>query len=91
MNVAALVITFLACALFSMTEGLFIQQPRCKCTKTIPMKFPDHLIVKMEKFQPGPHCKNTEIIATVKLIKLFTRCLNPDDVQVQNALKRNLV
>ncbi|XP_027034062.1 interleukin-8b.3 isoform X2 [Tachysurus fulvidraco] len=90
MNFAALVITFLACALFSMTEGLFIQQPRCQCTKTIPMKFPDHIIVKMGKFEPGPHCKNTEIIATVKLIKLFTWCLNPNDERVQDALKRNL-
>ncbi|XP_060781309.1 permeability factor 2-like isoform X2 [Neoarius graeffei] len=87
MNPLTLAITFLACALLSMTEGL-PSQPRCRCTETVSKEIPHHRIVKMEILQPGPHCKNTEIIATVKFRKEFEICLNPKAKWVQNALKR---
>ncbi|XP_034159172.2 interleukin-8-like [Pangasianodon hypophthalmus] len=87
MNPSALAVTLLACALLSMTEGLLIQ-PRCRCTETVPREISDHRIVKMERFQPGPHCKYIEIIATVKFRKEITLCLNPNDKWVQNALRR---
>ncbi|KAF4088965.1 hypothetical protein AMELA_G00060740 [Ameiurus melas] len=87
MNLSALAITFLACALLSMTEGLLIQ-PRCRCTKMEGKEIHDQRIVKMEIFQPGPHCRNTEIIATVKFRKEFKLCVNPNDPWVQKALKR---
>ncbi|XP_053485522.1 interleukin-8b.3 [Ictalurus furcatus] len=87
MNLSALAITFLACALLSMTEGL-LTQPRCRCTEMVTKEIPDHRIVKMETFQPGPRCRNLEIIATIKFRKVFTLCLNPKDAWVQKALKR---
>ncbi|KAM9501048.1 interleukin-8-like [Clarias gariepinus] len=85
MNLSALVITFLACALFSMTEGQV--QLRCQCTNKWQKEISVHKIVKIERFLPGPHCKNTEIIATVKFRKEIKLCLNPNHKWVQEILK----
>ncbi|XP_060729491.1 interleukin-8-like [Tachysurus vachellii] len=91
MNHSALVITFLTCALLAMTEGVPHMQPRCLCTKTMKREISDNRIVKIEIHQPGPHCINTEVIATVKFQNEMTLCLNPEDEWVQKALKkRNL-
>ncbi|KAF7706611.1 hypothetical protein HF521_019865 [Silurus meridionalis] len=87
MKRSALAITALACALLSMTEGLLIQ-PRCRCTGSVQKPISDDSIVKMEKFKPGPHCKNVEIIATVKFEEKRTLCFDPNAEWVQDALKR---
>ncbi|XP_046708406.1 interleukin-8-like [Silurus meridionalis] len=88
MKLLALAIIVLTCALLSLTEARLLIQPRCRCTETVQTYIPDDRIVKMEKFQPGPHCKNVEIIATVKYRKETTLCLNPNVKWVQDALKR---
>ncbi|KAG7330446.1 hypothetical protein KOW79_006668 [Hemibagrus wyckioides] len=88
MNPSALVITLFACALLSVTEGLLIPQPRCRCTETVSKEIPYHRIINIETFPPGPHCKNTEIIATVNLRKVVKLCINPKAEWVQNVLKK---
>ncbi|KAG7330445.1 hypothetical protein KOW79_006667 [Hemibagrus wyckioides] len=88
MNSSALVITFLTCALLAITEGVPHLQPRCLCTKTTAQEFSEDRIVKLEIFPPGPHCKDTEVIATVKFQREFKVCLNPDNIWVQNILKK---
>ncbi|KAM9501903.1 permeability factor 2-like [Clarias gariepinus] len=84
----ALAITFLTCALLAMTEGAPQLQLRCHCTETMTKEISNSRIVKLEIFQPGPHCKDVEVIATVKFRKEVTLCLNPKDKWVQNLLKR---
>ncbi|MCI4377169.1 hypothetical protein PGIGA_G00200520 [Pangasianodon gigas] len=71
-----------------MTEGVPALYHRCQCTDTVAREISDNRIVKLEIFQPGPHCKDIEVIATVKFRKEIKLCLNPNDKWVQNALKR---
>lgn len=39
-----------------------LPQPRCQCIKTVPNEIFDHRIMKIEIFQPGAYCRNTEIM-----------------------------
>ncbi|XP_060781288.1 interleukin-8-like isoform X2 [Neoarius graeffei] len=64
-------------------------QLRCQCTSIkVEQEISNDRIVKMEVFQPGPHCNEKEVIALVKFRKEVKLCLNPKDKWVQKALKR---
>ncbi|XP_030639614.1 interleukin-8-like [Chanos chanos] len=67
MNFCSSVIVFVA--VLSITEGMSLTgvgaDPRCRCIET-ESRFMGKLIEKVELFPPSPHCKDTEIIATLK-------------------------
>ncbi|KAL7841009.1 hypothetical protein SRHO_G00247000 [Serrasalmus rhombeus] len=56
-------------AVFTLTEGMSIPglgvEPRCRCSGTESKRI-GRLIESVELFPPNPHCKETEIIATLK-------------------------
>ncbi|XP_031415834.1 interleukin-8-like [Clupea harengus] len=60
--------TFLAACLV-VTEGMSLRgagvEPRCRCIGTESRRI-GKLISRVELFSPNPHCKDTEIIATLK-------------------------
>ncbi|XP_076150080.1 alveolar macrophage chemotactic factor-like [Alosa pseudoharengus] len=51
------------------TDGMSLQgagvEPRCRCIGT-ESRHIGKLIARVEMFSPSPHCKDTEVIATLK-------------------------
>ncbi|KAL2097688.1 hypothetical protein ACEWY4_006895 [Coilia grayii] len=62
-----IVIVLLGCLVI--TEGMSLRgagaEPRCRCIATENRRI-GKLIARVELFAPSPHCKDTEIIATLK-------------------------
>nr|QPD07667.1 Interleukin-8 [Piaractus mesopotamicus]QPD07669.1 interleukin-8 [Piaractus mesopotamicus] len=56
-------------AVFTLTEGMSLRgvgvEPRCRCSGTESRRI-GKLIEAVELFPPNLHCKETEIIATLK-------------------------
>ncbi|KAK1792433.1 hypothetical protein P4O66_012380 [Electrophorus voltai] len=56
-------------AFFTVSEGMSLRglgvEPRCRCSGTEHRRI-GKLIESIELFPPNPHCKDTEIIATLK-------------------------
>ncbi|XP_026101866.1 interleukin-8-like [Carassius auratus] len=81
---------FLICmTLLSITDAMAVgppvQQLRCQCVQMYAGKpFSPKIIQKVQMFPAGAHCKNVEIIAT---LKNGQTCLNPSDEWVKNILK----
>ncbi|XP_007229345.3 interleukin-8 [Astyanax mexicanus] len=54
---------------FTLAEGMSLHglgvEPRCRCSGTESRRI-GKLIESIELFPPNPHCKDTEIIATLK-------------------------
>ncbi|XP_046708118.1 interleukin-8-like isoform X1 [Silurus meridionalis] len=89
MSTSVLALTFFVCALLALTKaGLPPPQHRCRCTETVSKEISVHRIMKLEIFPPGAHCKDTEVIATVKFRKEMMLCLNPNEKWVQMIIKR---
>ncbi|XP_076869189.1 interleukin-8 [Brachyhypopomus gauderio] len=56
-------------AFFTLSEGMSLRglgvEPRCRCSGTESRRI-GKLIESIELFPPNPHCRDTEIIATLK-------------------------
>ncbi|XP_051993599.1 interleukin-8-like [Xyrauchen texanus] len=78
--------TILICmTLLSTTESRSLQQLRCNCIKTYSGKpIPIQKIQVLKVIYAGAHCKNMEIIATVKERET---CLNPTDIWVKTLME----
>ncbi|XP_037388835.1 interleukin-8-like [Pygocentrus nattereri] len=59
-----IVMVCLLLTVFPLTEGLGVD-PRCRCSGTESKRI-GRLIESVELFPPNLHCKETEIIATLK-------------------------
>ncbi|XP_026107109.1 interleukin-8-like [Carassius auratus] len=73
-STSAFMLLICTAALLSTTEGAKQIQLRCECIKTHSDPIPFKLIQSLRVNEAGPHCKNEEIIATMKK---GTTCLNP--------------
>ncbi|XP_052417967.1 interleukin-8 isoform X2 [Carassius gibelio] len=74
-SASAFMLLICTAALLSTTEGR--PKPmilRCQCIKTHSEPIPIDKITTLRVIPAGPHCKNEEIIATMKK---GTTCLNP--------------
>ncbi|KAL6467342.1 hypothetical protein MHYP_G00251460 [Metynnis hypsauchen] len=64
-----IVVVCLLLAVFTLSEGMSLRgpgvEPRCRCSGTESKRI-GRLIESVELFPPNPHCKETEIIATLK-------------------------
>ncbi|XP_037388834.1 interleukin-8-like [Pygocentrus nattereri] len=60
-----IVMVCLLLTVFPLTEGMGPPDLECRC-KTFESKRIGRLIESVELFPPNPHCKETEIIATLK-------------------------
>ncbi|XP_017537945.1 interleukin-8-like [Pygocentrus nattereri] len=89
MSATTLSIAFLTCVLLSMTEGrIIIKQPKCLCPSTYSKEIQLNRIQKFVIIAPGPHCRNLEVIFTVKnQKKVVDVCVNPSDQWVQDVMK----
>ncbi|XP_073691709.1 interleukin-8-like [Garra rufa] len=71
---SAFVLLICTAALLSTTEGSPTYL-RCKCLQTYSkQQIPAHRILSLRMIAAGPHCKNEEIIATMKKGET---CLDP--------------
>ncbi|XP_032873085.1 interleukin-8-like [Amblyraja radiata] len=59
---------------------------RCRCINTSSVFIHPKYMKKFEIFPSGPHCENTEIIATLILGRKI--CLNPESKWVKKMLKK---
>ncbi|XP_026123200.1 interleukin-8 [Carassius auratus] len=66
-------------------RGLGID-PRCRCIETESRRIGKH-IESVELFPPSPHCKDTEIIATLKESKKVI-CLDPKAPWVKKVIEK---
>ncbi|XP_010896850.2 permeability factor 2-like [Esox lucius] len=86
---ASLVALVLFC--LTITEGMSLSgisvEPRCRCIKTESRRV-GNLIAKVEIFPPSPHCKDTEIIATLKTHEDI--CLDPNAPWVKRFIDKLL-
>ncbi|XP_026107135.1 interleukin-8-like [Carassius auratus] len=74
-SASAFMLLICTAALLSTTDGR--PQPmllRCQCIKTYSKPIPVKKIQSLRVIPAGPHCKNVEIIATMRKGKM---CLNP--------------
>ncbi|XP_036439589.1 growth-regulated alpha protein-like [Colossoma macropomum] len=78
-------------AVFTLTEvcvnvcGLSVE-PRCRCSGTESRRIAK-LIERVELFPPNPHCKETEIIVTLKKTGREI-CLNTKALWVKKVIKK---
>ncbi|XP_056304609.1 permeability factor 2 [Danio aesculapii] len=82
------VIVFLA--FLTIIEGMSLRglavDPRCRCIETESRRIGKH-IESVELFPPSPHCKDTEIIATLKSTGQEV-CLDPSAPWVKKVIEK---
>uniref|UniRef100_A0A8C2HD64 Chemokine (C-X-C motif) ligand 8a n=1 Tax=Cyprinus carpio TaxID=7962 RepID=A0A8C2HD64_CYPCA len=71
-------------------EGMSLRglgvDPRCRCIETESQRI-GKLIESVELFPPSPHCKDTEIIATMKVSRKEI-CLDPTAPWVKKVIEK---
>ncbi|XP_072528205.1 interleukin-8 [Salminus brasiliensis] len=76
----------------TLTEGMSLRglgvEPRCRCSGTESRRI-GKLIESVELFPPNPHCKDTEIIATLKTTGQEI-CLDPKAPWVTKVIEKIL-
>ncbi|KAK9980715.1 hypothetical protein ABG768_000304 [Culter alburnus] len=81
-----------AVAFVTITEGMSLRglgvDLRCRCIKTESRRI-GKLIESVELYPPSPHCKDTEIIATLKETKQEI-CLDPTAPWVKKVIEKIL-
>ncbi|XP_066576454.1 interleukin-8 [Amia ocellicauda] len=80
MNCKITVTVLILCLAFAtLSEGMSGKslgtELRCQCIKTESRFIPPKMIGNVELFPSGPHCKDVEVIATLKTGQKI--CLNP--------------
>ncbi|XP_077061038.1 permeability factor 2 [Siphateles boraxobius] len=86
------VFVIVALAFLTIGEGMSLRgvgvDLRCHCIKTESRRIGKH-IESVELFPPSPHCKDTEIIATLKGSKKEI-CLDPTAPWVKKVIEKIL-
>ncbi|XP_028832715.1 interleukin-8 [Denticeps clupeoides] len=76
----------------AITEGMSLTglgvDPRCRCIETESRRI-GRLIASVELFPPSPHCKDTEVIATLKGTGQEI-CLDPSASWVKKVIEKIL-
>ncbi|XP_051557939.1 interleukin-8 [Myxocyprinus asiaticus] len=79
-------------AYLTSSEGMNLRglgvDPRCRCIETESRRI-GKLIASVEIFPPSPHCKDTEIIATLKGT-MEEICLDPTAPWVKKVIEKFL-
>ncbi|XP_044133435.1 alveolar macrophage chemotactic factor-like [Bufo gargarizans] len=79
----------------ALSEGMALKRAgelRCQCVKLESTEIPRRQILNFEIILKGPHCKNLEVIATVKTGKSTSQeiCLDPTAPWVKRRIDRIL-
>ncbi|XP_021066893.1 C-X-C motif chemokine 3 [Mus pahari] len=81
---AALVLLLLLATNHQATGAVVASELRCHCLKTLP-RVDFETIQSLTVRSPGPHCAQTEVIATLKSGQEV--CLNPQGPRLQKIIK----
>ncbi|XP_072261437.1 interleukin-8-like [Pyxicephalus adspersus] len=89
MTILAVLAVCLMCITFSEGKTLVsAQELRCQCVKTESKPISARHFLNLEVIPKGPHCKNVEVIATMK--KGLMVCLEPTAPWVKRIIDRFL-